>query len=60
MLNKMKKDPLSVVIFSLALIIMMGANFGLYSVSSIYLILISAFVGLVSYAVSLARKGEKK
>ncbi len=60
MFRKMKKDILSVVIFSLALLIMMGANFGLYTVSSIYLILISAVIGLVAYGVSLIRKGEKK
>ena len=60
MFRKMKKDILSVVIFSLALLIMMGANFGLYTVSSIYLILISAVIGLVVYGVSLVRKGEKK
>ncbi len=60
MLKKMKKTPLSLVIFSLALIIMMGANFALYSVSSIYLIIVSAVIGLLVYGISVAREGGKK
>ena len=60
MFKKMKKNLLSVFIFSLSLAIMMGANFDLYSISSIYLILTSALVGLVVYGISLVKKGEKK
>ncbi|MBR5295315.1 MAG: chromate transporter [Clostridia bacterium] len=59
MLKKMKKTVLNIVVFSLALLIMMGANFALYSVSSIYLIIISAILGLVLYGVSVIREGGK-
>ena len=57
MFKKMKKNVLSVVIFSLSLLLMMGANFGLFSVSSILLILLSAIVGLVVYGVNVMKKG---
>ena len=57
MFKKMKKNKLSGVIFALSLILMMCANFGLFSVSSIFLILISAIVGLVVYGVSVMKKG---
>ena len=60
MLKKMKKTPLNLVIFFAALLVMMGANFALYSVSSIYLIIISAVIGLVLYALSAVREGGKK
>ncbi len=60
MLKKMKKTPLNLVIFCAALLIMMGANFALYSVSSIYLIMISAVVGLFLYGLSAIREGGKK
>ncbi|MBQ3076210.1 MAG: chromate transporter [Clostridia bacterium] len=60
MFKKMKKNALSVVIFSLALLLMMCANFGLFSVSSIFLILLSAIVGLVVYGVSVMKRGGGK
>jgi chromate transporter len=60
MLKKMKKTPLNLLIFFAALLVMMGANFALYSVSSIYLIIISAVIGLVLYALSAVREGGKK
>ncbi len=60
MFRKMKKNPLSLVIFSLSLLIMLGANFGLYGISSIYLIIASALVGIVSYSLSFIKKGGDK
>ncbi len=60
MLKKMKKTPLNLVIFFAALLVMMGANFALYSVSSIYLIIISAVVGLFLYGLSAIREGGNK
>ena len=60
MLKKMKKEPLSLGIFVLSLLVMLGANFGLYPVSSIYLILCFAVVGLVSYAVNVRKEGRRE
>ncbi len=60
MWKKMKKDPLSVTLFVLALALMMISNFGLIRVSSIYLILASAAVGLVVFAVGAVKKGGGK
>ena len=57
----MKKKLLSVLIFIACFSVMMAVNFGLFSFSSIYLILISAIVGLVYFGVQVIReKGEKK
>ena len=60
MLKKMKKEPLSLGIFILSLLVMLGANFGLYPLSSILLILCSAVVGLVSYGANLWKKGGRE
>lgn len=60
MLKKMKKSVLNVVIFALCLALMMCANFGLFSVSSIYLILISGIVGLIVYGVRVMKRGGDK
>ena len=57
MFNKMKKTKLSVLLFSLALILMMCKNFDLFPVSSILLIALSAVVGLVVYGIGVMRKG---
>ncbi len=58
MFKKMKKKALSVAIFSISLVLMMCANFGLFSVSSILLIFLSAVVGLVIYGLSVVKKGD--
>ena len=57
MLKKMKKTKLSVILFSLALILMMCKNFDLFPVSSILLIALSAVVGLVVYGIGVMKKG---
>lgn len=60
MLRKMKKKPLEIAVFGFALLAMLAVNFGLFSLSAIVLILMAAFVGLVTYAVRIAKKGGKK
>lgn len=57
MFKKMKKTKLSVILFSLALILMMCKNFDLFPVSSILLIALSAVVGLVVYGIGVMKKG---
>ncbi|MBQ4037223.1 MAG: chromate transporter [Clostridia bacterium] len=60
MVKKMKKDPLSWVLFAMGLIVIFLVNFGLITFSSIYLILISAVVGLVAFGIGKMKKGGKK
>lgn len=60
MFKKMKKNALSVTIFVLALLLMMSANFDLTAISSIYLIIASAAVGLVTYCVNVMKRGGGK
>lgn len=56
MFKKMKKNLLSWVIFSLSLLVMLCVSFGFFAFSSIYLIIISATVGLVIYGVNAMKK----
>lgn len=59
MFRKMKKNVLSVAVFIACFAVMMAVNFGAFSFSSIYLILISAVIGLVCYGVQvIGKKGE--
>jgi len=59
MFRKMKKKPLSIAVFIICFAVMMTVNFGIFSFSSIYLILISAVIGLVYYGVQvIGKKGE--
>lgn len=61
MFKKMKKKPLPIAIFIACFAVMMAVNFGIFSFSSIYLILISAVIGLVCYGVQvIGKKGEDK
>ena len=61
MFRKMKKNPLSLGIFAVCLLVMMAVNLGLFSFSSIYLILLSALLGIGVYVFSLVgRKGGEK
>lgn len=61
MFRKMKKNLLSVLIFAVSILVMMLVNFGAFSFSSIYLILIFAVVGLVYYGIQvIGKKGENK
>ena len=60
MLGKMKKSVFHRVIFVASLAVMLLVNFGALRFSSIYLILLSALAGLVSYLVSLCRERGKK
>ncbi|MBR2633983.1 MAG: chromate transporter [Clostridia bacterium] len=59
MYRKMKKNPVSLCVFGVAMAVMLAANFELIRFSSLYLILLSAAVGIVIYCVNLAvsRKG---
>ena len=57
MLRKMKKKALSLAVFGVSLLVMFLVKLGVFSFSSIYLILISAVIGLVAYGISVIRKG---
>ncbi|MBR3836916.1 MAG: chromate transporter [Clostridia bacterium] len=57
MFSKMKKKALSLTVFGVSLLVMFLVKLGVFSFSSIYLILISAFIGLVAYGISVIRKG---
>ncbi len=60
MFRKMKKKVFAVVLFSASLLVMLAVNFGLFQFSSVYLILISAILGLVIYGIGVIRKGGKE
>ena len=60
MLRKMKKSVFHWVVFVASLAVMLLVNFGALRFSSIYLILLSALAGLVSYLLSLCRERGKK
>lgn len=60
MLGKMKKSVFHWVVFVASLAVMLLVNFGALRFSSIYLILLSALAGLVSYLLSLCRERGKK
>ena len=57
MFRKMKKKPLEITLFIAALIVMLLVNFDLFYVSAIYLILISAAVGITCALFSGKGKG---
>lgn len=59
MFRKMKKKPLTIAVFIACFGVMTAVNFGAFSFSSIYLILISAVIGLVYHGVQvIGKKGE--
>ncbi len=60
MFRKMKKNPLNQVLFVLAFVVIFLVKLHVLAFSSIYLILISAIVGLMLYGVRKIRKGEGK
>ena len=57
MFRKMKKKALPLVVFGVSLAVMFLVKLGVFSFSSIYLILISAIIGLVVYGIGVIRKG---
>ncbi|MBR7165777.1 MAG: chromate transporter [Clostridia bacterium] len=57
MFRKMKKKALPLTVFGISLAVMFLVKMGVFGFSSIYLILISALVGLVAYGIGVIRKG---
>ena len=53
----MKKKALDYAVFAAALLGMLLVNFGLFYVSAIYLILISAAIGIAAHFFSVKEKG---
>ncbi|MBR2615999.1 MAG: chromate transporter [Clostridia bacterium] len=60
MYRKMKKKLLSMVVFAVSFLVMFLVKMNLFTFSSIYLILISAVVGLVAYGIGRIKKEEEK
>ena len=60
MLKKMKKTPLSYIIFAAALAVMLCIDIFSVRISTIWLMLIAAAVSFAAFAITNARKGGRK
>ncbi len=58
MFRKMKRSALNLAVFAACFLVMLLVNLGLFSFSSIYLILLSAVVGLVLFALDSVKTGK--
>lgn len=59
MFRKMKKTALRLVLFIASFLVMLAVNLGAFRFSSIYLILISAVIGLTVYGIGAIRERRK-
>lgn len=59
MLKKMKKKPFSIAIIISALLIMLAINLFAWNFSTIYLLIIAGFLGIIFYQIQKIREGKK-